>query len=131
AFAASKERLFETTQQGGAFAAVTNATWHHNITAHTYPVALGVSAAAEGIDLKLTQEMYLHAFLSNLIAAAQRLLPVGQTQGQQILHRLTADIPTTAYKAQSGDLTALTSTAFMADIAAMQHETQTTRIFRT
>ena len=75
--------------------------------------------------------MYLQAFLSNLVAAGQRLLPVGQTAAQAILSRLTDRIPAVAGATASGDLDALSATAFLTDIAAMHHETLPSRIFRT
>ena len=131
AFAASKERLIETDQQGAAFTATTRAIWGGDPAPLTYPVALGAAAARAGLPLDLTQEMYLQAFLSNLVAAGQRLLPVGQTEGQAILARLSARLPATAAAARAGDLDGLSATAFLTDIAAMRHETQATRIFRT
>ena len=131
AFAASKERLFETSQQGQSFGLVTETIWGGALTGLTYPVALGGAAAAQNLPLDLTQMMYLQAFLSNLIAAGQRLLPVGQTEGQQILQRLSTRLPSIAAETGSGDLTQLSATAFLADIAAMKHETQHSRIFRT
>ena len=131
AFAASKERLIETDQQGRAFQAVTCDIWGGDPTPLTYPVALGAAADRAGLPFGLTQAMYLQAFLSNLVAAGQRLLPVGQAEGQAILHKLTARIPAVAEATAAGDLDALSATAFLTDIAAMQHETQRTRIFRT
>ncbi|MCD9146271.1 urease accessory protein UreF [Pseudophaeobacter flagellatus] len=137
AFAASKERLFETCQQGGSFSRVTQAVWGTELTnppgqpGLTYPVALGAAAAAQALPLDLTLSMYLQAFVSNLIAAGQRLLPVGQTEGQEILHRLTQRLPEIAEHSADGDLTRLSATAFLGDIAAMKHETQRSRIFRT
>ena len=131
AFAASQERLLETRQQGRSFGLVTEAIWGAQLAGLTYPVALGAAAAAEGLPLELTQVMYLQGFLSNLVAAGQRLLPVGQTQGQQILQRLSCRLPTIADQTRDGDLSQLSATAFLADIAAMKHETQRSRIFRT
>lgn len=131
AFAASKERLVETAQQGQAFGAVTRAIRGGDPVALAYPVALGAAAARAGLPLELTQVMYLQAFLSNLVAAAQRLLPLGQTEGQAILARLAARLAPVAGDTGSGDLDRLSATAFLTDIAAMRHETQTTRIFRT
>jgi len=131
AFAASKERRIETDQQGRAFGAVTTAIWGGDLAAFTYPVALGAAASRATLPLDLTQAMYLQTFLSNLIAAGQRLLPVGQTEGQAILHRLTARVADVATETAGGDLDRLSATAFLTDIAAMQHETLRTRIFRT
>ena len=131
AFAASKERLTETEAQGRAFVAVTQGIWGGDDAPLTYPVALGAAAAREGLPLALTQSMYLQAFLSNLVAAGQRLLPVGQAEGQAILARLTRRLAAVAEATQHGDLDTLSATAYLTDIAAMRHETQTTRIFRT
>ncbi len=131
AFAASQERLLETRQQGRSFGLVTEAIWGAQLAGLTYPVALGAAAAAEGLPLELTQVMYLQGFLSNLVAAGQRLLPVGQTEGQQILQRLSCRLPAIADQTCDGDLSQLSATAFLADIAAMKHETQRSRIFRT
>jgi len=131
AFAASKERLVETDQQGRAFAAVTAAVWGGAFAGLTYPVALGVAASRAELPLDLTQQMYLHAFLSNLVAAGQRLLPVGQAEAQAMLFRLTQRVPAVAAVAQPGSLDSLSATAFLTDIAAMHHEILPTRIFRT
>jgi urease accessory protein len=131
AFAATSERLLETRQQGVAFGAVTAAIWGGAAQSSSYPVAIGAAAAREALPLALTQKMYLQAFLSNLVAAGQRLLPVGQIEGQAILAGLTGRIPTIVAGAATGGLSRLSSTAFLADIASMRHEVQTHRIFRT
>jgi len=131
AFAASKERLFETDQQGTAFTSVTNTVWERARARFTYPVALGAAAAREHLPLGLTQQLYLQAFLFNLVAAGQRLLPVGQTEGQAILRRLSARVPCVTERTADGNLGALSATGFLTDIASMRHETQSTRIFRT
>ncbi len=130
AFAASKERLLETTQQGTSFALVTSDIWGGELSGLTYPVALGVAASCHGLPLALTQTMYLQAFLSNLVAAGQRLLPVGQTAGQAILRRLSQTLPDLVKETAHGDLDHLGATAFLSDIASMKHETQYSRIFR-
>lgn len=130
AFAASKERLLETAQQGASFALVTSDIWGGELSGLTYPVALGVAASCHGLPLALTQTMYLQAFLSNLVAAGQRLLPVGQTAGQAMLRRLSCTLPDLAQQTAHGDLDQLGATAFLSDIASMKHETQYSRIFR-
>ncbi len=130
AFAPSAERLLETEAQGQAFCQTVAAIWEAELSGLTYPVALGRAAALEALPLGLTLTLYLQAFLSNLIAAAQRLGPIGQTEGQRILRALAPLIATTADAAASGDLTTLSSAAFLSDIAAMRHETQYSRIFR-
>ncbi len=131
AFAPSRERLFETDQQGGAFGKVTGAIWGAELDQLTYPVALGRAAALQDLPLDVTLRMFLQAMLSNLISAGQRLLPVGQTEAQTLLRELTPLCQEVSDLAASGDLTTLSSTAFLGDIASMRHETQYSRIFRT
>ncbi len=131
AFAPSKERLQETDLQGAAFCEVTAAVWGLDIAGLTYPVALGRAAALEGLPPALTARLYLQAFVSNLVAAAQRLLPIGQTEGQRLIRALAPLISDITEQALAGSLDDLSGTAFLADIASMKHETQYSRIFRT
>ncbi|MHA6345421.1 urease accessory protein UreF [Roseivivax sp. CAU 1761] len=131
AFAASRERLIELDLQGAAFAATTAALTGHALPRLAYPVAVGRAARLEGLPLVATATLYLQAFAANLVAAGQRLLPVGQTEGQRLLRRLAPLCAAQAAAAADGDLTRLGNAAFLADIAAMQHETQRSRIFRT
>lgn len=129
--AASRERLLETTAQGAAFAQVTRDVWGLDLPPLTYPVAVGRAAGLKALPLTDTAALYLQAFASTLASVGQRLIPVGQTAAQAIVHRLAPLCARIANDTQGGDLDRLTSTAFMADIAAMRHETQATRIFRT
>ncbi len=130
AFAASAERRLETAAQGKALGKAL-AAWDVAAEELTFPVALGAAAAQEALPLALTQQLYLHAFLSNLVAAGQRLLAVGQQQGQAILRRLTLLCPEVAEDTRDGDLSKLASAAFLTDVASMRHETLNSRIFRT
>lgn len=131
AFAASAERLLETDQQGAAFCRTVQAVWGTKLEALTYPVAVGHAACMNGIPLELTARMYLHAFAANLISAAVRLVPLGQTEGQALLAELSLLVQTTADAAIDAPLSELSSQCFAADIAAMQHETQYSKVFRT
>ena len=131
ALAPSRERLLELTAQGAAFCKITNAVWVTDLPDLTYPVAVGAAASRIGLPQTLTAGMYLQAFVSNLVAAAQRLLPVGQTSGQKILMNMAPEIRAIAQDTGDGDLARLSSTTFLADMAAMKHETQYSRIFRT
>lgn len=131
AFAASAERLKEADLQGAAFCDTARAVWTIPLTGLTYPVAVGAAARAMDIPLAQTLPLYLHGFASNLVAAAQRLMPLGQTAGQQVLASLAPAITATATEATSSTLDDLAATSFAADIAAMRHETLQPRIFRT
>jgi urease accessory protein len=131
AFAPSRERLFETVQQGDAFGMITGTVWSADLFGLCYPVALGRASSILDLPLKLTLTMFLQAMLSNLVSAGQRLLPIGQTQAQAVIRDLTPLCCQIAGESRSDDLTSLSSTAFLGDIASMRHETQYSRIFRT
>lgn len=130
AMAASAERHLETTAQGAAFAKVTQNVWGGDLADLPYPVAVGAAARAEGIPLELTLSLYLHAFAANIIAAGVRFIPLGQTDGQQVLARLFPAFDAIAAQAAEATLDDLGSATFCADLASMQHETLRTRIFR-
>lgn len=131
AFCPSAERLSETLLQGTAFIETVNAVWDLSLPALTYPVAVGAAARAKDIPLAPTARLYLQAFLSNLASAAVRAVPLGQTDGQKVMAALQDLITASADNAVETPLDALSSSAFAADIAAMQHETLQPRIFRT
>ncbi|SPJ28092.1 Urease accessory protein UreF [Falsiruegeria mediterranea M17] len=131
AFAASSERLKETRLQGEAFCEVTTKVWATDLEHLTYPVAVGRAARLEGLPLELTTKFYLMAFVSNLAAVAMRLVPLGQTDGQRLIRDLTPLCTQITEEANCASLDDLASTSFLGDIAAMKHETQYSRIFRT
>ena len=139
AFAPTAELALESEMQGAAFLEMTAKAWPQaglgRLTDATpgpyaYPVVVGVAARGAAIPLGQVLEAYLHAFVANLVSAAVRLIPLGQTDGQLItaaLERVVAQAATTARGTAPDELA---TTAFMADIASMKHETQYTRLFR-
>ncbi len=131
AFAPSRERLKESDLQGAAFCKVTAAVWAQDLVGLSYPVAVGRAASLEGLPLALTLRLFLQAFVGNLVAAGMRLNVLGQTEGQHLIKALTPLVTDVADLAMSGTLDDLSGIAFGADIAAMKHETQYSRIFRT
>jgi urease accessory protein len=73
---------------------------------------------------------YAWSWLENLVLAGIKLIPLGQTRGQQALARLATLIPITVGAALSvADQEIGASTPAMA-IASSAHETQYTRLFR-
>ncbi len=130
ALAPSAERLMETDLQGAAFAGTAAAIWGTDGAPRTYPVAVGAAAAVHGLPLEQTVQFYLHAFASNLTAAATRLVPLGQTEAQAVLAARAPALADLGRLALSLTLEDLGSSAFLADIASMRHETQYSRMFR-
>lgn len=73
---------------------------------------------------------YAWAWLENLVLAAVKIVPLGQTDGQRVLGRLTAGLTAavgTALALDDGDIGS--GNPAMA-IASSRHETQYTRLFR-
>ena len=128
AIAPAAERRAETLTQGAAFAKAA-APWGGSVAA-PLPVALGVLAARHGIGEDAAVIGYLHAFAANLVSAGVRLIPLGQSAGLAVLAALEQDLLAIAFESRGQDLDDLGGACFRADIAAMRHETQYTRLFR-
>lgn len=130
AFATSRERLMETDLQGAAFCDAVEAVWDIPMGRLCYPVAVGHVAKAMGLDPELCTALYLQSFVGNLCAAAMRLVPLGQVDGQKVqtaLKPVCAKIGQDSLGANEGQLC---SNAWGSDIASMRHETQYSRVFR-
>ncbi len=140
AFHPSRERHVEASAQGRAFVTALTASWPNPRLAQalaaivetppTYPVAVAIAAASNRIELLPALSAYLHAFLSNLVSAGIRAVPLGQTEGQRTIAALLPLIHALAAAAKDARLEDLGGAAFRADIASMKHETQYTRLFR-
>jgi urease accessory protein len=132
ACAPARERRDEALNQGRAFQLAV-APW---ITTDalpqdaSYSVAVGAAAGERGIPEDDTAVVYLQAFATNLISAAVRLVPLGQTAGLHVLAALEPVILATAGETKSATLDDVGGCAFRSDLAAMRHETQYTRLFR-
>ena len=130
ALAPSQERRMETLQQGAAFSATTRAVWGLDLPDMAYPVAVGRAAGLMGLPVVPTAQLWLQAFASNLVQAAQRLMPLGQTEGQRILAALSPVCTRIGDYAATATLDDIGAAAFAVDTASMQHNAQYSRIFR-
>jgi urease accessory protein len=130
AMSASAERLRETMDQGAAFARATSALTGLDLPPR--PLPLAVAQAARGLDLPVETvlSVYLQTFAGALVMAAVKFLPLGQTEGQGIVQALQARIVDIARDAARPEAD-FASSAFGADMAAMEHETLEVRIYRT
>lgn len=129
----AKERLLESKAQGAAFQLVTAEVWPAgaiDAAPLPYPVAVGVAARAHDVPLDEMLQAWLWAFAANLVSAAVRLVPLGQTDGQRAQAALMPVVLDVARDAATASLEDIGGCAFRADIAAMRHETQHVRLFR-
>jgi urease accessory protein len=131
AMAGTKERLSETLEQGAAFARTVQALTGRALPPRALPVAVG--EAARGLDLPVAEVVgvYLHAFAANLVAAATRFSPLGQTEGQGVLAALHPLIGELAAWAATAEVDEIGTVALAAEMASMRHETMDVRIFKT
>ena len=129
---ASKERFLEIDLQGRAFCtSVAQTGFSKEIyKALPYPVAVGVLGHQMEISLPSVLTAYLHTFLSNLVQAAIRLVPLGQSDGVKTMAKLERTILAITENSDKLTLDNLGSCCFLSDIMAMRHETLYSRIFR-
>lgn len=139
ALAPSAERYLETSAQGTAFLKVTRDAWGCDLADRAtaaldldvaYPLAVAIAAVGHGIDKPAALHGFLHAVVANLVSAGVRLIPLGQTDGQRALAELEGAVNETAAQALNASVVDIGGIAMLSDIAAMKHETQYTRLFR-
>jgi urease accessory protein len=130
ALAGTRERWMETFEQGTAFVRTVGQMGGPKIAPCALPVAVG--QAARGLDLpaQTVISLYLHSFTSNLVSAAVRFVPLGQTAGQTVLARLHGDIAAQAQQALGATIETLTTSAFAAELRAARHEDMEVRLFK-
>ena len=136
ALAPGKERRLETLAQGAAFLLAATAwpcaafaTWGDAPLA--YPLAVGILSAAHHVGEDDAALAFLHTATANIISAAVRLIPLGQQAGLRVQAALEPVILDIAEQSRSKTLEDLGGACWRGDIAAMRHETQHTRLFRT
>lgn len=136
---ATKELDLESTAQGRAFMTITEnafpslalnqlkARWSGPI-AHS--IAVAVAAAGRNVPIEMALTGYMHGFVSNLVSAAVRLVPLGQTDGQKAIAALEEVSARQVQGALFSTLDDFGSATLMVDWCSAQHETQYTRLFR-
>jgi len=139
AFQGTAELRLESTAQGRAFASVTADAWPCAATAAlaqlprdeiVHAVAVGTVARSHGIGRTETLTAYAHAYAANLVSAAVRLTPLGQTDGQRITAELMPTCLAAVQRAAATPVDEVSSSTPMVDLASMKHEVQYTRLFR-
>ncbi len=99
-------------------------------TSPTYPIAFAFAGARTGASVQDVGLAFAFGWAENMVAAAVKSVPLGQSAGQRILARLSAAIPDTVTRALAftdDDRQAFTP---MLAILSARHETQYSRLFR-
>jgi len=98
--------------------------------APTYPIAYALAASATQAPVRECLLAYAFGWAENMVQAAIKSVPLGQSAGQRILSTLTAEISAVVDHALA--VTDETRQAFspMLAILSSQHEVQYSRLFR-
>ena len=91
---------------------------------------IALAASQWGIDCQQLCRGYSWSWLENNVVAGVKLIPLGQTHGQQIMLELAETIPDTVTQAINTDDADIRSSTPAMAIASSRHETQYTRLFR-
>jgi urease accessory protein len=95
-----------------------------------YAIAFGITAQSWQIDRHLAILSYLHSWVANQIGVGIKLIPLGQTAGQQILWQLQESIEILSQNILVLDDEDLYVCSWGSSLASMQHETLYSRLFR-
>ena len=96
----------------------------------TYPIAFALAASSTGAPVRECLLACAFGWAENMVQAAVKSVPLGQSAGQRILSALAAEIPVAIDHALT--VTDATRQAFspMLAILSSQHEVQYSRLFR-
>ena len=119
----SMARLFGQWPGGAALLALEDMKW-------VYGAANAALAAISGVDARMALTAYLWAWVENQALAAVKIVPLGQVDGQVLLHRLKAEIARAITVASNLNPDEVGSAAFGLAIASCRHESQYSRLFR-
>ena len=119
----SMAKLFAQWPAAQILAALKDVTW-------SYPAAYAALAACTGVEKETALAAYLWSWVENQVLAAIKTVPLGQIEGQQLLHRLKPDIAAACVVAQSTSIAEAGSAPFGLALASARHETQYSRLFR-
>lgn len=96
----------------------------------TYPVAFALAASATQAGVRDALLAFAFSWAENMMSAAIKSVPLGQSAGHRILSRLAAAIPVAVDQAMSTPDSERQAFTPMLAILSAQHETQYSRLFR-
>jgi urease accessory protein len=96
----------------------------------TYPVAFALAASQTAAGVRESLVAYAFGWAENMMQAALKSVPLGQSAGQRILARLSRAIPPAVELAMQLPDHERQAFSPMLAILSAQHETQYSRLFR-
>ncbi|ELK50617.1 urease accessory protein UreF [Haloferax volcanii] len=94
-----------------------------------YAVVLGVAAASADIDASEACLLCCHGFVTGLVGAAQRVLSLGHTDAQRILHDLQPVMTEAAADSADRGIDEMSPFAPLIDVLSANHERADRRLF--
>ena len=92
-------------------------------------VAHGLAAVTLGLGLEESLLGYLYSTASSLVAAGQKLIPLGGSAAQRTLHALGEEILLAAERSEHTEVEDMHAFAPLLDARSMLHERQRTRLY--
>ena len=92
-------------------------------------VGYGVAAPALGITVDEALQAYLYSTVASLVAAGQKLIPLGGSAAQRVLYELGDEIELVAKTSEDMEVEDMYAFAPTMDARSMQHERQRTRLY--
>lgn len=99
------------------------------VTPGNVAVGYGVVAPALGFEVAETLHAYLYSSAASLVAAGQKLIPLGGSAAQRVLYELGAGILRLASMSEGIDVEEMYAFAPTVDARSMLHERQRTRLY--
>lgn len=96
----------------------------------TYPLAFALAVSGTQATVKDGLLSYAFGWSENMVQAALKAVPLGQSAGQRILLRLSEELPSVAHNACFQPESDRQAFSPMLAILSSQHETQYSRLFR-
>lgn len=132
----SQEMQLEEMNRGRAMATlldnlelIADQQWK-KILAKSQLGGFGFGASLWGITVEKAAAGYLWSWLENQVVAGVKIIPLGQTEGQDLLRRLGETIPTILAIGLQLDSDEVGGSSPALALASSLHETQYTRIYR-
>jgi urease accessory protein len=98
--------------------------------APAWPIAFALAAAHSGADARDALLAFGFGWAENMVQAALKAVPLGQSAGQRVLRALAAELPDVVEAALALPDGERQAFAPMLAILSSQHETQYSRLFR-
>jgi urease accessory protein len=102
----------------------------HDAVFQDYSAAHAVLCALRGLSAQVGMTAWLWGWLDNQVLAAVKLVPLGQQDGQKLMHALKPSVTLAIEQAMQLDLESAGSAPIGLAVTSARHETQYARLFR-